>query len=303
MGGTSGTTQATQQQSTTQPWEPTQGLLKGIIGGVQGLLPNATPNAAENSAISTMRTNAAGSPSYGPQAEGLATDLMAGGPNRAGMAEASYDRLGANLAPTIAGDYLDPNKNPFFANTTNAISDNVTNRVNGLFAGAGRDMSGAHTGTLAREITNATAPIYAQLYGNERTNQLDAMKSYYGAGGATAGLLSGLDQTSFDNRFKCLETAINGVPAAANAGATNILNTEATARNLPLQNLAGILGLTLPIAGLGSQSQGTSNMQGTQTMSPIQQMQGLFFGGANSAFNGASAAAGKGLGIFGRMFG
>jgi len=40
----------------------------------------------------------------------------------------------ANLQGTAAGDYLDPQKNPFFANTTNAIGNDVWNRVSGLYA-------------------------------------------------------------------------------------------------------------------------------------------------------------------------
>lgn len=273
MGGTSKSTQQTSQSSKTNPWEPTVPLLNDILTGINGQISNFRPNANENTALGMLRQNAANTTNYAPQATSLANDLMSGGPDRSGMLSQSYDRFGANLAPTIAGDYLDPNKNPFFATTTKAISDDVANRVNGMFAGAGRDMSGANLGMLSSEITKATAPIYAQVYGNERGNQLDAMKSYYGAGGETAGMLSNMDQQRFVNRGAGLDVGINGVHQAQNAAGNNMLSIESLARSLPLGNLGMLAQLVGPIAGLGGQSSGTSNTQGTFTDSGMRQFQ------------------------------
>ncbi len=108
--------------------------------------------------------------------------------------------------------------------------------------------------------------------------------------------MQGFNQQGFQNRAQGLDTAINGMPAAQNAGATGILNAASLQRNLPLQNLAGILGLTLPIAGLGGQTSGQSS--GTQQMSGAQQ-----FATIASGLGNATKAGGQGLGILGSLFG
>lgn len=277
MGGTSQQTSNTTQasQSKTAPWEPTQGILQNIIGGIgqQGY----QPTGAENNALTTIQNNAANSPSYGGQATDLATQLMAGGGANAnaGILGNAYQQYQTQLNP-IANQNNDPMQTPGIRALLDTIRSDVSNSVNGQFAGAGRDLSGLNQQTLARGIAQGeAAPLLAQ-YNQNVAAQTGAAGNLFNAGGQAASGLQALNQQGFQNQATGLDTAINGIPAAQNAGATNVLNAASQARNLPLQNLAGILGLTLPIAGLGSQSSGTAQGTGfgTNTMSGIQQAQG-----------------------------
>lgn len=252
MCGTSTSNQQTQQSqsqnSTTAPWQPTQGLLQNIIGGIGGI--NASPTTAQSDALGTLAQNAQNTPNYAPQATGLANDLMSGGPDRTGG--------------ILGAQNYDPTQAPGMQSLLETIRNDVGNNVNGMFAGAGRDLSGMNQQALARGISQGeAAPLLAQ-YNQNYQNQIGA-----------AGALSGLDQQQFQNRATGLDTAINGIPLAQNNQANQILAAASQQYNLPISQLAGILGLTLPIAGLGSQSSGQSvgngTTQGSNTMSGAQQ--------------------------------
>lgn len=275
--GTSQATNSTQQsqQSTTAPWQPTQGILQNILGGIGQ--QNFNPTSAENNALQTIQTNAAQSPSYGGQATGLANSLMSGGGTdaNAGILGDAYKQYQTQLNP-IANQNNDPMQNPGMRALLDTIRSDVSNQVNGQFAGAGRDLSGLNQQTLARGISQGEAVPLLNQYNQNVAAQTGAAGNLFNAGGQTAAGLQGFNQQGFQNQATGLDTAMNGIPAAQNAGATNVLNAASQARNLPLQNLAGILGLTLPIAGLGSQNTGTSQGTGfgTNTMSGIQQAQG-----------------------------
>lgn len=290
MGGKSTSESQTQQsqESKTAPWLPTQGILQGVLDGAQGQLGSYKPTGAETGALSTLMGNAQNAPNYSSQASGLATDLMAGGGTDAnsGILSGAYKTLQGQLSP-IANQNNDPTQAPGMQALLETIRNDISNQVNGQFAGAGRDLSGMNVQALGRGVSQGmAAPLLAQ-YNQNVQNQTGAANNLFNAGGATASGMQDFSQQGFQNRATGLDTAINGVPAAQNAGATGILNASSLARNLPLQNLAGILGLTLPIAGLGSQSSGTAtgNTQGSQTMSGAQQF----------------ATIGQGMGGFGKF--
>lgn len=269
-GGTSTGTQTTQTQSKTQPWKPTIGPLTDIIGGINGQIPNYKPTAAENSALDTIMANAkAGNPFTG-QISSLANDLFTGGTDRTGMVSDAYSTYKSGLDPYLSADYLDPGKNPYFNSYTSQLADNAANRVNSQFAAAGRDMSGANMTALGKGITEATLPVFAQQYNQNVATQRGAQEGLLSGAGSTAGILSGLDQTALGNRAQGVGAAAEAL-GAQNSGANSILQAEAMRRGLPLGNLGQLSSLLLPIAGLGSQSSGTSTSNVSQTMSPAQQ--------------------------------
>jgi hypothetical protein len=270
MGGTSTSTQQTQQSSTTNPWQPTQGILKDILGGIRGQVGNYQPTAAETAAINQLKTNAANLPNYAPQATRLAADLQTGGPDRGGLLTDAYSNYQKTLSPYLDPSYLDPTKSPGIQALLDTVRGDVSNSVNGQFAAAGRDLSGLNTQALARGITQAEAPVLLDQYNRNIATQQAAANSLYGAAGTTTAGLSGLDQQAFANRAQGLNVGLNTVPQAANASASGVLNAENLLRTLPLQNLQALASLVVPIAGLGGQSYGTSNTTGTQTMSPAQ---------------------------------
>lgn len=280
MGGTSKSTSATSQsqQSETNPWAPTQGLLNGVIGGINGQVGNAAPTGAENGALSSIMQNAQGAQNYGGQATSLANSLMAGGGTgaNAGMLGDAYKNYQQQLSPYANGQNLDPSQNPATAAMIDRITNQVGNSINGQFAGAGRDMSGMNQKAIASGLSEGLAPTLFGQYNQNVQNQLGAAGSLFNAGGQTASGLQNFNQQGFQNQATGLDTALNGIPAAQNNQSNQILQAQAQARGLPLQNLGMLEGLTIPLAGLGGTSSGTStgNTQGSYTMSPVQQAQG-----------------------------
>lgn len=279
------------QSSRSNPWEPTEPILKDILSGVGGQVSNYQPNANENAALGMLRQNAAGTQNYGAQATGLANDLMTGGPDRTGMLNDAYSQYQTQLNPYASGTNLDPTQAPGMASVLDTIRNDVGNSINSMFAGAGRDLSGAHQGAIARGLSQGLAAPLLNQYNQNVQNQLSSAGNLFNAGGSTAGMLSGMDQQAFANRGAGLDAAINGVPQAENAKAGNILAAESYARNLPLQNLGMLSGLVGPIAGLGGQQSGQSygTTTGTQSMSPAQQAWGWMnaFSGLNNSFKPA----------------
>lgn len=274
MGGTSTSNQQTQQSqnSTTAPWQPTQGILQNIIGGINGV--SAAPTAAQSGALSTLAQNAQGAQNYGTQATDLANGLMSGGGTAAntGILNNAYQDYQRQLNP-IANQNNDPMQAPGMQQLLQTIQNDVGNSVNSQFAGAGRDLSGLNQQALARGISQGeAAPLLAQ-YNQNVANQTGAAGNLFGAAGTTASGVQALNQQGYQNQATGLDTALNGIPAAQNNQANQILAAASQQYNLPISQLAGILGLTLPIAGLGSQSTGTgtSNTQGSNTMSGAQQ--------------------------------
>lgn len=272
--GTSTGTQTTQTQSKTNPWSPTQKPLKEIIGGISGQIPGYQPTAAETGALDTISQNAQAGNPYAPQIASLATDLLGGGADRSGIVNDAYSAYKQQAQPYLDPSYLDPASNPAFKGYLDTVTNDIQNRVNGMFAGAGRDLSGANQQSLARGITEGTAPIFADQYNKNVATQRGVSEGLLSGAGGVAGLLSGMDQTALSNRSAGVDAASRALESN-NYGAKSILEAEAMRRGLPLGNLGQLSSLLLPIAGLGGQTSGTATSNTTQTMSPIQQFMGF----------------------------
>lgn len=278
MGGKNTTTTQQQQQSTSQPWLEAQPQLKNILGQLGGIDTSLTPNQS-GALDQTVALARAGNP-YAPGIDSFVTNALAGGgPDRTGLLTDAYTRYQNDLAGTARGDYLDPHKNPFFDTTTNSITNDIQNRVNGMFAGAGRDLSGANQGVLAKSISEGLAPVYGSIYNTERGNQLNAINALYGAGNTTAGNLSNLDQQRFANQGAGVSAAYQADQAKYDPY-NQILAAEATRRGIPLSTLQQIAGIATPIASLGRSSEGTST---TTTTQPSQLLPALIGGGIAAA--------------------
>jgi hypothetical protein len=293
MGGKSTTEE--QKQSVTNPWKPAQPALKGILGGVQPMIDNAGLTANESGALDqTIALARAGNP-YAPALDSFATTALAGGPDRTGLLSDAYARYQDQLGGTARGDYLDPNRNPFFGQMTQTMGNDIQSRINGMFAGAGRDLSGANMGTLARGLTEGLAPVFAQQYDAERARQIAAQNALYSAGGQTAAGLAGLDAQRFNTQAMGAQAAQSAL-SAQNWENEQILAAEAARRGIPLDQFRQLTSIVAPIAGLGQQSSSTST--GSQQMSGAQQFN-LIATGLGSLFPkppspGQIAAAGGG---------
>jgi hypothetical protein len=267
--GSGSQSQTTQTKSKTQPWEPTQDALKGVIGQAQSQLGNTALTANESGALDSITARAQQGNPYAPQIDALTGDLFKGGIDRTGIAKTAFDDYKAQSAPYLDPNYLDPYKNPAFQQYQTQLADQAANRVNGMFAGAGRDFSGANMSELGRGITEATAPLYFDQYNRNVATQTGLMGNLYNAGNSTTGLLSGLDQTALGNRGAGVQSA-QATLDAQNYGDKATLEAEAMRRGIPMQNLQNVSNLLVPIAGLGQQSSGTNTMQGQYTQ-PLSQ--------------------------------
>ena len=306
MGGSSSSTgtqtQKTKQQSETQPWEPTIAGLGQVIQGVNSLTPDYKATADETAALGQIKQNAQAGNPYQPKIAGLADDLLSGGPDRSGYLTDAYFNYQQQAQPYLSQSYLDPSTNPHFQNYMQTTSNDIQNRVNGMFAGAGRDMSGANLQTLARGITEGTAPIFANQYNQNVATQRGMMDNLYNAGGQTGQALAGMDQGQFQNRTAGVHAADQALQSQ-NYGANAMLQAEALRRGLPLGNLGNIANLLLPIAGLGQKSEGSGTMTGTTNtqnqMSGAQQF-GLIAGGLGNLSAATSPTSGFGRLLWGR---
>jgi hypothetical protein len=261
MGGQTSTTQQTSQQSQTQPWKPTQPYLQQTLAQLGPALRNTGTSADESSALQELIRNAQTMPNFGSVAGDLAGQLLDGtyrvNPNS--TVGQAYDALKAGYAPYTGPDYINPYNNPAFRNYLDTTTRDISSRVNSMFAGAGRDLSGINQESLARGITEGTAPIFANEYNTLAGQQQHAIDSQFsgGLGASAAGI---------DNAKAGLGVAGN-LPQIADQNAQSLLQAYAQKYGLPLSKLGQAENLLLPIARLGSQSQGTSNST-TATQTP-----------------------------------
>ncbi len=260
MGGTSSEGTETQQQTQTHTPSPmAYPILSGLLGQV-GALPNAGPTGTQNTAFNNLvGLGQAGNP-YASGIGNVATSMLSGGPDRTGIASDAYSQYQKLINPTAQGDYLDPNKNPFFGATTSGIYDKAMEGLNKSYAAAGVSPTGAgsYGQKMGETVTNALAPQFMNQYNQERTNQLGAIQNLYGAGNQTAGLLSGLDTQKFANQ----QGGIGASGAAMDAqmwGPQQVIQAEAARQGITTDELAKRMGITMPAA----QAFGTTTSTGT----------------------------------------
>lgn len=283
MGGTS--KQTTTQNSTTAPWTAAQPALQGILSQLQGNLGNTGVTGAESGALDTIVNNSnAGSATYSPLVSSYAKDLLSGGGalDQAGNVNSNYQRYVDQTNPLASNTNYNPYDTPGFRDAISTLTSDITQGVNGQFAAAGRDFSGANSQALSRGILQGVAPTIAAQYNQNVQNQQGAAGNLYNAGNTNAGILSGLQQQKLANQGQGVTAAGQAVDTA-NAGANATLMAEAQRRGIPVQSLGLLAQIGIPIAGLGNQSSGTSTT--TNQMSGVQQFAQLA-GGLGSLFGG-----------------
>jgi hypothetical protein len=264
-GSTSGATAgATSASGATNPWAPAQPFLSGILAQLQGQLANASLTPQESAALSGLASSSNYIGQFLPQATDLANTLLSGGnaQAQAPLIGGAYQQYQAQLNPYLQASFLDPRQTPGFSDALAAANADITNQVNGMFAGAGRDLSGLNTQALARGLSQGKGQLVANQYNANVANQLGAMGSLYGAGNTTAGLLSSLNQQALANRQAGLGVASTG-QSFANMPYAQQLAAAAQARAIPLQTLQTLVSMGVPIAGVGSSFANTGATSGT----------------------------------------
>lgn len=296
MGSSSGSQQQqTQAQSQSAPWQPTQPQLQSILSSLSQVNPSVTPT--ETSAINQIQNNAQGLPNYGGTATGLVNNLTSNLPNFNQAAQGNLQSLQSTLAPYTNSNFLNPTTNPQIQNALQYVQQQAQNSVNSQFAGGGRSMSPANSQALGYGVASAEAPLLLNQYNQNAQLQQNAANSLYNAGNTTNSSILG-------NATTGLNTA-GAIPGLTNMPALSSLAASNLGYSLPLSQLGGIEGLTLPIAGLGGQtsSSGQSNTNTQYNPSTLSLLSSLFGGGNNSSFNGILGAAQGGANALAGIFG
>lgn len=267
--------QTTTQNSTTAPWTEAQPQLQGILSQLSSNLGNTGVTGAESGALTSGINNANNfSSTVAPQIMDYAKTLMGGGgaTDQAGNVNANYQRYVDQTNPLASNTNYNPYDTAGFKDALNTTISDITNATNGQFAAAGRDFSGMNSQTLGRGIMQGVAPTIAAQYNQNVQNQQGAAGNLYNAGNTNAGILSGMNQQKLANQGQGVTAAGLGLDAQ-NAGNNATLAAEAQRRNIPVQALGLLAQIGIPIAGLGSQSQGTAETE--KQMSGIEQAMGI----------------------------
>ncbi len=280
--------QNTASSSTTTPWAPGASAISGVLGQLGSI--NTQPTAAENTAYGQITNlGQAGNP-YQAGTSNAINNLLAGGGalNQSGLVKNAYSQYGKELAPYLSSSYLDPRNTPGFGDALAATNSDITNQINQSFAGAGRDLSGLNTQTLARGLSQGEGGLIQNQYNQNVGNQLASAGNLYNAGNATGGILSG-----FQNQYNANQAAGAGLGAQDYqnqfTGPLAVLQAQAQQRNIPIQALAAEMGIALPAAtafgttsgtGVGTSTGIGTNAGTTQQEVPLwQQIAGGLLGG------------------------
>ena len=284
MSGLGQSSQQTSQQSQSQssPWAPAQPELQSILGGIGGVNPQTTPY--QQQALQQLMQNAGGIQNFTGQATGAANNFIGGDPT--GLLGPAYQQYQQTMNP-IANASLNPMQTPGFSNALNTMNQDITNQVNGEFAGAGRSGSGLNTQQLARGISQGDSQAIANQYNQNVSNVGNAAGGLMAAGAGTAGAMNQATGQGLG--------IASSIPGFAGQTPGAELSAASSAYGLPLSQLGALENLTVPIAGLGGQTSGSSQGQTTNNASPLAMRLGMFGGGANSAYNGL-LGAGQGVG-------
>jgi hypothetical protein len=258
-----GGSQTTVQKS--DPWKGAQPYLYDIMGQAQNLYNQSAGN--------TYYPGSTVVP-FSPETEAglgaISNRAAQGSPLTAAAQE-------QNLA-TMRGDYLDPTQNPAYG----GLMQDVRNQVNSQFGTAGRTGSGAHAGSMTRQMMDSAGRLYQQ----ERTNQLNATQ--------LAPTLAGQDYIDAQ--------ALLGVGAQREGLGQQYINDQLArwnyAQQQPWQNLQNYSGLVTGMGGMGGTTSQTA--PGAES-NPL----GSALGGAaaGSMFGPWGAGIGAGIGLLGGLFG
>jgi hypothetical protein len=283
MSSSSKETQQT-QQSQSQPWAPALPLVNQLLGQYGGMSTGVTGDQSD--ALAGLKSSLSNLPNFGQSGADSISKLFASDSSpQVGMLQSAYGDLQKNLGATASGANLNPYDTPGFGDAIRTAIDSATNQTKGVYAGSGRDPSGAGSfaQSLGRGITQGISPTIANQYNQNYSNMAGANNALFSGAGSTASGITNLRQSDFTNMLAGLQGAsslpgLYASPAAAQLGAANAAYSQ------PYQNLAQLLQPSVALAGLGTTSSGSGTS--TQTSNPSWL----------DTINSGMGVAGKGLG-------
>lgn len=246
------------------PWSKTEPLLTQLLAKYSGA--NTDVTGSQSSAVDALKAGADATPQFGDAAAGGVNKLFTSdtGP-QVGMLRDALTQLQGNIGGTASGAGLDPYSTPGFSQALETMTNDITNKVKGVYAGSGRDPSGAGSfaKTLGRGITEGVAPSIVNQFNANKGNQLKAASDLFSAGSGTAGAITGQEQVPLANVLQGIG-ALPGVNAAYTAPGAAKLGAANVEQNLPYGNLQALLGPLLGLSQLGGTQTG-STTGGTST--------------------------------------
>lgn len=251
MSGGSSSTQTT----VTQPWRPTVQPLSNIVGKVGALTGTTGVTPDQSAAFDAIKANAGTLNTQGQNYSGLLSNLYNGGGygSTTGLLNDNWSNISGALSPYTSADYADPTQNPIYQRMADLAGNQAQNSVNGMFAAAGRSMSGAHAAAMGKGITDAMTGVYANGQNQLANQQLQGLGLLNQAGQGTSSALEGIQGQK--NAAGVSAAGLNAnLPGILNQGSTNTINADLAKWSMPVQQLGMLSNLLVPIAGLGGVS-------------------------------------------------
>lgn len=278
------------QSSTTAPWAPAQGLLTNLIGQYGGM--NTGVTGGQSAALGNLQSSVAGLPNFGAAGTNAISNLFnTDNSGQVGMLNSAYDTLKTNLSPTASGANLNPYDTPGFSDAINTMIQDATNKTKGVYAGSGRDPSGAGSfaQSLGRGITSGVAPTIAGQYNTNYGNMIGANNSLFSGAGSTASGINNLNQQQLTNGVAGI-TAAGAIPGLYSSPAMAQYAAANQAYSQPFANLAQLLQPSVSLASLGQTNNTTGNKTENSTPSLLESLSaGTKLGG--SWISGAGSLA------------
>lgn len=195
---------------TNDPWKPAQSFILKNLQQQDDVFSSSQPDL--------MKFAGQQRDTYGRVAPGAEAGIMG--------AQGLVNR-------NLSGENL-RNSNPYFDAVIQNTNQNVTNQVNDQFSQAGRFGSGAHTGSLAHELSANEMQARMANYNMERGYQQDAI-------GQAGGLMAG-SQSLLNNAAELPWTGVqaaNGAVRQASAGYGTQTSTQTGSIGQMLGGIAG----------------------------------------------------------------
>jgi hypothetical protein len=275
--------------STVNPWAPAIPYLQNFLGGL-GAPPTVSPG--QNQAFSELENWSAQGNPWTQSIANVANKEFGFKSNAPAIATANNA-----LLPYAQGAYLDPMKNPYTGQALSTLNQDISNQINGEFAGAGRSLSPGNSQALARGLSQGEGGLLMNQYNQNVGNQFAAAGALTNAAGAE----QGLNQSALGINAQGTQGAQNYLQARDYAPNT-LLNLYQQQKMLPYTDLAGYESLLLPVAGMGR----TSTQQGATSTSGSQSGMQVGFNSSAGASGGSGGGGGGGTlgtGMLGGLFG
>lgn len=239
-------------KSQTDPWDVVIPYVTDLLGKTKGPSAEVGPTTEQTAAYGQLKDNAAAGNPYAGSLDTLTKDLFASPGVNAGYAD-----LERRLTPTAEGTNLDIGNDPYLQNLLKTVGDDAQWRINSMFAGAGRDLSGINQQAVGRGVTQAQAPILVDQLNREKARSDAAARDLFGAK-TTA------ETTTADLRRAGVDVA-DAALTARDYGPNTIIDLEEQLKKMPYEELSWLAELLYPAAGLGEQTtgEGTSVKKGT----------------------------------------